>query len=55
MKAISLWQPWASLWFTDSKIHETRHWSTRHRGPLYVHAAKRPIRESDLSDRLIEI
>lgn len=55
VKAISLWQPWASLWLTDRKRHETRHWYTAHRGLLYVHAAKRPIRESDLSPRLRDI
>jgi activating signal cointegrator 1 len=54
MKAISLWQPWASLWLTDAKLHETRHWATSYRGPLLVHAAKRRI--DDLSgDRLDEI
>lgn len=26
MKAISLWQPWASALFTDLKPDETRHW-----------------------------
>lgn len=41
MKAISLWQPWASLWCSDRKIHETRHWPTNHRGWLAVHAAKK--------------
>jgi activating signal cointegrator 1 len=40
MKAISLWQPWASLFLTPSKIHETRSWPYPHRGPLAVHAAK---------------
>lgn len=40
IKAISLWQPWASLWLTDRKIHETRHWSTPYRGLLAVHATK---------------
>lgn len=55
MKAISLWQPWASLWLTDAKIHETRHWPTKYRGFLYVHAAKHPIRESDISPELREI
>jgi hypothetical protein len=40
VKAISLWQPWASLWLTDRKIHETRHWSTPYRGLLAVHATK---------------
>jgi hypothetical protein len=47
MKAISLWQPWASLWCSDAKVHETRHWSTNYRGWLAVHAAKRRI--DDLS------
>ncbi len=41
MKAISLWQPWASLWLSPRKVHETRHWQTHHRGWLLVHAAKR--------------
>jgi activating signal cointegrator 1 len=54
MKAISLWQPWASLWLSDAKVHETRHWPTTYRGWLVVHAAKRKI--DDLSgDRLDEI
>jgi activating signal cointegrator 1 len=55
MRAISLWQPWASLWLTDSKWHETRHWHTSYRGLLYVHAAKRPIRESDLTPELRQV
>lgn len=41
LKAISLWQPWASLWAAGIKIHETRSWPTKHRGLLAVHAAKR--------------
>ena len=41
MRAISLWQPWASLWLSDAKVHETRCWATKYRGPLLVHAAKR--------------
>lgn len=40
MRAISLWQPWASLWLTDRKVHETRHWDTKFRGLLLVHAAR---------------
>src|SRR5581483_10298670 len=54
MKAISLWQPWASLWLTDAKIHETRHWPTSHRGWLLVHAAKPQIDDYD-GDRIDEI
>jgi hypothetical protein len=41
MKAISLWQPWASAMAVGAKTIETRHWSTNHRGPLAIHAAKR--------------
>src|SRR4051812_8909176 len=43
MRAISLWQPWASLWCSPAKVHETRHWSTAYRGWVAVHAAKRRI------------
>ena len=41
MKAISLWQPWASAIALGHKSIETRQWTTRHRGPLAIHAAKR--------------
>lgn len=40
VKALSLWQPWASLIAVGAKKIETRHWSTSHRGPLAIHAAK---------------
>ena len=40
IKAISLWQPWASLVAAGVKLHETRHWPTDYRGPLAIHAAK---------------
>jgi activating signal cointegrator 1 len=43
MKAITLHQPWASLWLTTAKVHETRTWATNHRGELAVHASKRPV------------
>lgn len=39
VKAISLWQPWASLWAAGIKINETRSRPTSHRGLLAVHAA----------------
>ena len=41
MKAISLWEPWASLIRTGAKKWETRHWRTPYRGPLLICAAKR--------------
>lgn len=42
MKALSLWQPWATVWVLGYKQHETRSWATAHRGPTAVHAAKTP-------------
>ena len=41
VKAISLWQPWASLVAVGAKKIETRSWSTNYRGPLAIHAAKK--------------
>lgn len=53
MRAISLWQPWASLWLSPLKPHETRHWPTNYRGWLAVHAAKRLV--SDCGEALDEL
>lgn len=47
MKAISLWQPWASLWLSPHKVHETRHWPINLRGWLAVHAAKKIVKDVD--------
>lgn len=41
MKALSLWQPWASLMAVGAKKIETRHWTTSYRGLVAIHAAKR--------------
>ncbi len=41
MRALSLWQPWASMLVRGDKTVETRWWSTRYRGPILVCAAKR--------------
>lgn len=41
MRAISLWQPWASAIAVGSKRFETRSWATKYRGPIAIHAAKR--------------
>lgn len=40
IKAISLWEPWASLMALGPKTIETRGWATRYRGPLLICAAK---------------
>ena len=43
MKALSLWQPWASAIACGSKTIETRSWDTSYRGRLAIHAAKRCV------------
>lgn len=45
MKAISLWQPWATGIALLLKRHETRGWATKYRGPIAIHAALRWERE----------
>ena len=56
MKAISLWQPWASLMAAGLKTIETRSWPANYAGPLAIHAAKRQLtgEEKDLLDDWIE-
>lgn len=52
MKALSLWQPWASLVALGEKRIETRLWSTRHRGLIAIHAtAKLPASYLGVSRR----
>lgn len=49
MKAITLWQPWATLIAIGAKEHETRSWPTKYRGMLAIHAAKTfPKEEQEL-------
>ena len=38
MKAITLWQPWATLLTIGAKKYETRSWATKHRGTIAIHA-----------------
>ena len=56
MRALTVWQPWASLLGTPvrwtkkgqtiySKRYETRTWATDYRGTIAIHAAARPIHE----------
>ena len=42
MKAITLWQPWATLLAVGCKHMETRSWSTKYRGEILIHASKKP-------------
>lgn len=49
MKAISLWQPWASLIAMGLKKYETRSWSTSYRGPLLICSAqKTSVEQADI-------
>lgn len=41
VKAITIWQPYASLVALGIKTIETRGWSTNYRGPIAIHAAKK--------------
>ena len=43
MKALTLWQPWASLVAFGEKKIETRCWSTKYRGELAIHAAQKEV------------
>lgn len=49
MRAISLWQPFASAVAVGAKRIETRSWATKYRGPLAIHAAKRCVVEELIS------
>lgn len=46
MKALTLWQPWATLMAIGAKQIETRGWYTDYRGPLAIHAALNFPREA---------
>jgi len=41
MRAITIWQPYASLIVLGLKRFETRSWTTTYRGPLIIQAAKK--------------
>lgn len=40
MKALTLWQPWASLMALGHKKVETRIWQTKYREPIAIHSAQ---------------
>lgn len=44
MKAITIWQPYASLLAQREKLYETRGWATNYRGPIAIHAAAKDPR-----------
>jgi hypothetical protein len=41
MKALSVYQPWATLLMLGAKRYEIRSWHTEHRGPLAIHSSRR--------------
>lgn len=61
MKALTVWQPWASLIILGVKPFEFRHWDYRQRLPrlvgqhIAIHAAARPIHPADILDILQRI
>ncbi|MBE9199074.1 MULTISPECIES: ASCH domain-containing protein [unclassified Nodularia (in: cyanobacteria)] len=48
MKALSLWQPWASAIALGMKSVETRSWGTKYRGYLLICSAQKDTREQEL-------
>lgn len=48
MKAISLWQPWASAIPLKFKKVETRSWGTKYRGDLLICAALKDTRDQEI-------
>lgn len=51
MKAVTLWEPWATLVAVGAKQFETRSWKTSHRGELAIHASvRRDVLKRLLSD-----
>lgn len=48
MRALTVWQPWASLIAWKEKHYETRGWATQYRGLVAIHAAL----NRDMTDEL---
>ena len=52
MKAITLYEPYASLMAIGAKVNETRPLKTNHRGDICIHAALKEVDiESEIYDR----
>lgn len=45
VRALTVWQPWATLTAELHKKNETRSWPTKVRGDVAIHAAKKPVKE----------
>lgn len=57
MKAITLWQPWASAIALGYKKFETRSWATKYRGSIAIHATAKKLTAYEMAccnDGLLE-
>jgi hypothetical protein len=50
LTAITIHQPWASLIAKGCKQYETRDWPTNHRGPIVIHAGRKPKGKQELRE-----
>lgn len=61
MKALTVWQPWATLIMALAKPYEFRRWDYRDRVPklenqrIVIHAGARPIRRTEVQDLLLRL
>lgn len=55
MKAISLWQPWATLMHKQVKTIETRGWKTNYRGDLLVCSTKNGLSKKAFNEILEDL
>jgi hypothetical protein len=46
MKAVTIYQPWASLIAVGAKQFETRSRATKYRGPIAIHAGRIPVKRT---------
>ncbi|MDD2490481.1 MAG: ASCH domain-containing protein [Bacilli bacterium] len=53
MKVLSLKQPYADLIKNKIKMIETRSWSTKYRGELYIHTSKTKINYKELRNKAV--
>lgn len=58
MKALTIWQPWASLIMAGAKPYEFRGWPAPRalRGArIAIHAGARPVRRAEIADLIVRL
>lgn len=61
MKALTIWQPWATLIIAGAKPYEFRRWDHRRRERalagqrIVIHAGARPVRRDEVDDLLYRL